>query len=313
MCLNQQEETPSAAHLQAIESQLFALVRQQAKRNHPVELPRPDFWEQVSLLLQHIEVELTELGRTEGWSVRAQNLSRRQANLRRAVSDLTQHRLTAFVRHASASNLSAARFGDAAAEPHAVLSPLDWTRHASSERAFHDGLQALIERYKHQVSWAALQQGMVAENMPTITLEAGSTQLDEFIEGEGGLTGEGAPHVAPADMEPEPFIDPDEDEEERIARTSDGWPAKVHIDAAKFGEQQDAENASDSSGNDAEESQDEVDSVEMLRIRMLTDLAEPILDAEGNELELMQGDIEFCDATMAEGLIAAGFAEDASL
>jgi hypothetical protein len=46
---------------------------------------------------------------------------------------------------------------------------------------------------------------------------------------------------------------------------------------------------------------------------MLTDLAEPILDAEGNELELMQGDIEFCDTTMAEGLIAAGFAEDASL
>lgn len=311
--MNQQEETPSAAHLQAIESQLFALVRQQAKRNHPVDLPRPDFWEQVSMLLQHIEVELTELGRTEGWSVRAQNLSRRQANLRRAVSDLTQHRLTAFVRHASASNLAAARFGDAAAEPRAVLSPLDWTRHDSSERAFHDGLRELIERYKHQVSWAALQQGMVAENMPTITLEPGSTQLDEFIEDDGGLTGEGAPDIAPPEIEPEPFIDPDEDEEERIARTNDGWPAKVHIDAAKFGEQPDDEDASDSSGNDAEESQDEVDSVGLLRIRMLTDLAEPILDAEGNELELMQGDIEFCEATMAEGLITAGLAEDASL
>jgi hypothetical protein len=313
MRLNQQEESLSAAHLQAIESQLFALVRQQAKRNHPVDLPRPDFWEQVTLMLQHIEVELTELGRTEGWSVRAQNLSRRQANLRRAVSDLTQHRLTAFVRHASASNLAAARFGEAPAEPRAVLSPLDWTRHASSERAFHDGLRELIERYKHHVSWSALQQGMVAENMPTITLEPGSTQLEEFIEDEGGLTGEGAPDIAPLDMEPEPFIDPDEDEEARIARTSDGWPAKVHIDAAKFDERPVDENASDSTENDAEGSQEQVDSVGMLRIRMLTDLPEPILDAEGNELELMQGDIEFCDATMAEGLITAGFAEDASL
>ena len=311
--MNQQEETLSAAHLQAIESQLFALVRQQAKHNHPVELPRSDFWDQVSMMLQHIEVELTELGRTEGWSVRAQNLSRRQANLRRAVSDLTQHRLTAFVRHASASNLAAASFGDAVAEPRATLSPLDWTRHATSERAFNDGLQELIERYKRQVSWTSLQQGMTSEDIPTITLEPGSTQLDEFVEEEGGLTGEGAPDIAPPEMEPEPFIDPDEDEEERIARTNDGWPAKVHIDAAKFGEQTDDENESDSSENDGEDIQDKVDSVGMLRIRMLTDLAEPILDAQGNEIELMQGDIEFCDATMAEGLITAGFAEDASL
>ncbi len=311
--MNQQEETLSAAHLQAIESQLFALVRQQAKHNHPVELPRSDFWDQVSMMLQHIEVELTELGRTEGWSVRAQNLSRRQANLRRAVSDLTQHRLTAFVRHASASNLAAASFGDAVAEPRATLSPLDWTRHATSERAFNDGLQELIERYKRQVSWTSLQQGMTSEDIPTITLEPGSTQLDEFVEEEGGLTGEGAPDIAPPEMEPEPFIDPDEDEEERIARTNDGWPAKVHIDAAKFGEQPDDENESDSSENDGEDIQDKVDSVGMLRIRMLTDLAEPILDAQGNEIELMQGDIEFCDATMAEGLITAGFAEDASL
>lgn len=311
--MNQQEETLSAAHLQAIESQLFALVRQQAKHNHPVELPRSDFWDQVSMMLQHIEVELTELGRTEGWSVRAQNLSRRQANLRRAVSDLTQHRLTAFVRHASASNLAAASFGDAVAEPRATLSPLDWTRHATSERAFNDGLQELIERYKRQVSWTSLQQGMTSEDIPTITLEPGSTQLDEFVEEEGGLTGEGAPDIAPPEMEPEPFIDPDEDEEERIARTNDGWPAKVHIDAAKFGEQTDDENESDSSENDGEDIQDKVDSVGMLRIRMLTDLTEPILDAQGNEIELMQGDIEFCDATMAEGLITAGFAEDASL
>jgi len=199
------------------------------------------------------------------------------------------------------------------AEPRATLSPLDWTRHATSERAFNDGLQELIERYKRQVSWTSLQQGMTSEDIPTITLEPGSTQLDEFVEEEGGLTGEGAPDIAPPEMEPEPFIDPDEDEEERIARTNDGWPAKVHIDAAKFGEQTDDENESDSSENDGEDIQDKVDSVGMLRIRMLTDLAEPILDAQGNEIELMQGDIEFCDATMAEGLITAGFAEDASL
>jgi hypothetical protein len=51
----------------------------------------------------------------------------------------------------------------------------------------------------------------------------------------------------------------------------------------------------------------------MIRIKMLTDLPAPIMDTDGNELELMEGDVEFCEADFATGLIAAGFAEDASI
>ncbi len=52
---------------------------------------------------------------------------------------------------------------------------------------------------------------------------------------------------------------------------------------------------------------------DMIRIRILQDLDEPIIDAEGNELELLTGDIEFCDADFASGLIAAGLAEETSI
>jgi hypothetical protein len=51
----------------------------------------------------------------------------------------------------------------------------------------------------------------------------------------------------------------------------------------------------------------------MIRIKMLTDLPTSIMDSNGNELELMQGDVEFCETDFATGLIAAGFAEDASI
>ena len=64
-----------------------------------------------------IDIELADVGKSEGWSVKAQNLSRRQGNVRRAVADLTQHRLTSFVRHASADNLTLAPHGDALGVP----------------------------------------------------------------------------------------------------------------------------------------------------------------------------------------------------
>jgi len=153
----------STAQLQAIENQLFSLVRQQAKRNHPIELPRPDFWTQVAVLLANIDTELAEIGKNEGWSAKAVNLSRKQGNVRRAVADLTQHRLTSFVRHASTDNLTLAPHGDALGEAKKNLTPLDWQRHDVAERSFYEGLNELIEKYKHQVSWNVLQQGLLAE------------------------------------------------------------------------------------------------------------------------------------------------------
>ena len=170
----------STAQLQAIENQLFSLVRQQAKQNHPIELPRPDFWAQVSTLLANIDIELAEVGKSEGWSVKAQNLSRRQGNVRRSVADLTQHRLTAFVRHASTNNLASAPYGDVLGEEKSPLNPLDWQRHDAAERAFYEGLNSLIEKYKHHVSWNVLQKGLVGETEQTPVVEQGTVQLDSL-------------------------------------------------------------------------------------------------------------------------------------
>ena len=188
-----------------------------------MELPRSDFWSQVALLLANIDAELSEIGSREGWSVKAKNMSRRQANVRRAVADLTQHRLTALVRHASTNNLEASPHGDAVSDSNQMLPPLDWQRHDPAERAFYEGLNSLIEKYKHHVSWNTLQNGLIAEDGRQLQVKPGTTQLDSFIPDKGGLTGKGAPKLEVEREENPPYRDPDEDEEDRIARMS-GYP-----------------------------------------------------------------------------------------
>ena len=305
----------SAAQLQAIENQLFALARQQAKRNQPIDLPRPDFWSQVATLLSNIEMELAEVGHNEGWSVKAQNLSRRQANVRRAVADLTQHRLTAFVRHAATSNLASAPFGDALHDSNATLSPLDWSRQDVSERGFYEGLGELIEKYKRQVSWGILQQGVTGDERQAPTIQAGTPQLDSYVEDEGGLTGQGPPKVEVIEAVEPVYEEPDDDEEDRIARM-DAYPTSGSKGMGSEPTSDNSELMTAASAPDEEvASEDYTEAADggMLRIRMLQDLPAPIIDAEGNELELLTGDVEFCDTEFAGGLIAAGLAEDASI
>ena len=84
-----EQEVLQGPQLEAVEAQLHALLRMQAKHALPVDLPRPDFWHVCSQLLQSIELELAEINRVEGFSPRTQTLTRRQANLRRAIADLT--------------------------------------------------------------------------------------------------------------------------------------------------------------------------------------------------------------------------------
>ncbi len=300
----------SAAQLQAIENQLFSLVRQQAKQNHPIELPRPDFWAQVSTLLANIDIELAEVGKSEGWSVKAQNLSRRQGNVRRAVADLTQHRLTSFVRHASTNNLASAPYGDVLGDAKSPLTPLDWQRHDAAERAFYEGLNELIEKYKRHVSWNVLQKGLIGETEQNPVVERGTVQLDSFVKDDGGITGQGPPKVVVKKVESQPYEDPDEDEENRIAKMS-AYPTSgmVKPDVTST---EDSHSTESASLEESKGSTDETDE-RMIRIKMLTDLPAPIMDTDGNELELMEGDVEFCEADFATGLIAAGFAEDASI
>lgn len=306
----------SSAQLQVIENQLFSLVRQQAKQNHPIELPRPDFWPQVSTLLANIDIELADVGKSEGWSVKAQNLSRRQGNVRRAVADLTQHRLTAFVRHASTNNLASAPYGDVLGDTKGALSRLDWQRHDAAERAFYDGLNELIEKYKHHVSWNVLQKGLVGETEQAPIVERGTVQLDSFVKDDGGITGQGPPKVVVKKVESEPYEDPDDDEEQRIAQMS-AYPTSgmVNPDITSSGESDSEEGESlEGSGDSTSVTSESTGADEgMIRIKMLTDLPTAIMDSGGNKLELMEGDVEFCEADFASGLIAAGFAEDASI
>ena len=292
-----EQEALQGPQLAAVEAQLHALLRKQAKHTLPVDLPRPDFWNVCSQLLQSIEMELAETNRLEGFSARAQTLTRRQANLRRAIADLTRHRLTAFVNHAALANLASTPFGDAAAESSQNMAPVDWQRQDGAERAFHSGVSELIEQYKRNVSWSGLQEGVLETTIvPTPITPSGNAQLDQFVE--GGLTEQSPPDIESANSE-EMWEDPDIDDEDRISMMEE-YPEIMETNAS---EEPDGGN----------ESADPVASGTMMRLRILKDMPEPILDESGEEIELLEGDSFNCGALMAETLIAAGWAEAVSL
>jgi hypothetical protein len=117
-------------------------------------------------------------------------------------------------------------------------------------------------------------------------------------------------------VESEPYEDPDDDDEQRIAKMS-AYPTSgmVKPDITNSGESDSEEGVSlEVSGDSTDVTSQTTGADEgMIRIKMLTDLPTAIMDTAGNELELMEGDVEFCEAVFASGLIAAGFAEDASI
>ncbi len=292
-----EQEALQGQQLAAIEAQLHALLRKQAKHSLPVDLPRPDFWNICSQLLQSIEMELAEINRLEGFSARAQTLTRRQANLRRAIADLTRHRLTAFVNHAALANLASTPFGDAVAESNMNMAPVDWQRQDGAERAFHSGVSELIEQYKRNVSWSGLQEGVLETTIvPTPTTPSGNAQLDQFVE--GGLTEQPPPDIESSNSE-EVWEDPDIDEEDRISMIEE-YPEISET------------SPSDEYANE-NEGANPIVSGTMMRLRILKDMPEPILDESGEEIELLEGDSFNCGALMAETLIAAGWAESVLL
>ena len=292
-----EQEVLQGPQLEAVEAQLHALLRMQAKHALPVDLPRPDFWHVCSQLLQSIELELAEINRAEGFSPRTQTLTRRQANLRRAIADLTRHRLNAFVNHAALANLASTPFGDAMAEANTNLAPVDWQRQDGAERAFHVGVSELIEQYKRNVSWNGLQQGVLnAEIMPQPTTPAGNAQLDQFVDSPDGLTGQKPPEIEQEEVGV--WEDPDFDEEDRISMMEEYPEISESVMPEENSESADANE--DATGG-------------MLRLRILRDMPEPILDESGEEIELLEGDSFNCGSLMAQTLIAAGWAEAVTL
>jgi len=94
----------------------------------------------------------------------------------------------------------------------------------------------------------------------------------------------------------EQWEEPDFDEEDRI-REMDDYP----------------EHASSPSESGSMEEQPSKESDNLLRIKVLKDVEDPILMADGSEVVLTQGDIETCPSLIAEILIAAGLAEAAPI
>ena len=277
--------------LAVVEKSLFELLRKQKSQAVPVDLPVPVFWASVGQLLHHLETDIAETIRDKGMSAEAQMKSRRLGNIRTCISDLTRLRLNAFTQNAVLSNLMKSPQGDAMSVSSGFQS-LDWQRHDSSERAFHAGIGHLVEKYKHEVSWNALQHGSSIESAG-VPKASGHSPLTEFSESQE----EDSVATAPDPEQPAStgdWDDPDMDEEDRI-RQIDAFPDRATGAASPPSPPTPAEDDG------------------LMRILILKDLDDPIISADGSEMVLTAGDVESCSSLIAETLIAAGLAEPAPL
>ncbi|MDP6661591.1 MAG: hypothetical protein QF545_01435 [Candidatus Thalassarchaeaceae archaeon] len=281
----------SKSQLITVEKSLFELTRKQKGQTIPVELPLSNFWTCAGQLLQHLEVELAETVREEGMTAKAQLQSRRLGVVRTCVSDLTRLRLNAFTQHAILSNLMRSPEGDAM--PSLASTRLEWDRHDPSERAFHAGIGHLVEKYKHEVSWSALlgsTEQVRLDRPPPV----GHKPLSEFSK-EASAEDSELPRREPIRKD-EPWDEPEYDEEDRI-RELDSFPEHASSEA----ESKSVSDIPETAGKS------------LLRIRILKDVSDPIITADGTEMVLTEGDIESCPSLTAETLIAAGLAEPAPI
>ena len=122
-------------------------------------------------------------------------------------------------------------------------------------------------------------------------------EVIETLEDFSGEDDKDVPATTPLPPRQEPeWEEPDFDEEDRI-REMDEFPEHA---------------ASPSESRTLDEEVSEEPS-ELLRIRVLKDVEDPILMADGTEVALTEGDIENCPSLVAEILIAAGLAEAAPI
>ena len=278
----------SKNELEAVHKTLIEVTRKQKSSDAPVDIAMAEgvfFWDAVGQLLQGMETELSEAIRDEGMTAKAQLLSRRLGVARTCVRDLTRIRLTSFTRHAVSSSLLSSAGGSIG------FQTLDWSRHDPSERVFYNGVRDLAEKYKVSTSWSSMLGSSEAE--PVAAVNEAIETLEDF-------SGEDDKDV-PATTPPLPrqeskWEEPDFDEEDRI-REMDEFPEHA---------------ASPSESRTLEEEVSEEPS-DLLRIRVLKDVEDPILMADGTEVVLTEGDIENCSSIVAEILIAAGLAEAAPI
>ena len=242
------------------------------------------FWDSVGQLLQNMEIELSETVRDEGMTAKAQLLSRRLGVARTCVTDLTRMRLTAFTTHAVMTNLLTHSNLRA---PSNGFQRLEWSKHDPSERVFYNGVREQTEKYKISNSWAAML-GASESHSEQVVVDIRET-LKEYTEEEKVNS-----LANPSPQTDNHWEEPDFDEEDRI-REMDVFP----------------EHASSTAESRSIENEIEEDSLQLVRIRVLRDMEDPILMDDGTEVSLEEGDVEFCQPMIAEILISAGFAEAA--
>ena len=287
----------SKNQLQAVEKALFEVARKQKSSAGPVELPLPDFWASVGQLTSSLEAELSETVRSEGMTAKAQLQTRRLGNVRTLVTDLTRIRMNAFTQHAILVNLMKGGGAEAAAAVQ-HLSVIDWERHDPTERAYYQSLGHLVDKYKHDVAWKELVNGSNGRAPPTTHPEPSpDASLSEFTESAPEPEVQTPPPQVTVANPNETWDDPEFDEEDRI-RAMDGFP-----DRATGADPHPPEeiSVSETIGGD------------LMRIRILQDLSDPIIAEDGSEITLVEGDVESCPSLIAETLIAAGLAVAAPL
>jgi hypothetical protein len=313
----------------SIEEELYATLRQQVERLHPVQLPMTDFWKRSGALLDHIEGELNNAVKNEGHTLRSHTASRRQANVRRVMTELARKRLVSMLNHAVSSTLGPE------GEASSAIPALDWNKHDPAEQKFHNQCIRLVESFMADVNWSEMQKGAgVTHSIPK--LPSGTKQLDAFVKKPGGLTGRGPPPIDIL-MAEEKEIDIQEiDEEDRIAQM-EAYPEMMEMANQQTIEEkvedvieekpvasapsksmtlddliQTGSNKDPIEEKVVLQEKDVSQTIELLRIRIIESSDEPIMTSDG-ELNLEVGDVHQLNQVMANYLINSGVAEAAPL
>ena len=328
------------AQARDIEEELFATRRQQASRNMPVPLPRQNFWEMVGKLLAGIDADIQDMLINGTTGLRLQNAQKRQANIRRIASELSRKRLVTMMQYLASQSLRT----DSQLGTNQELQPMDWSRHDPAEKAFYTGMITQMDRFKKAIDWDSMQRGILGEGLVERRKHSrGTMQLDSFIESPEGLTGQSPPELIIENDEPEiDMTDSEYDDEERIY--NEEWPdideyVKSGLKTEVKDDEKVKENPAEKSAKHMaamelapskkksqtiteqlpveliEESQgsneDELSAVEseMVRIKILQSLPDPIMLGDGVEISLEQNDVHFIDKDTADWLVESGVAE----
>ena len=269
----------------SVEKSLYELTRKQRIQAIPVDLPFEGFWSKVGQLLQQLEVELSETIRKEGMTAKAQLQSKRLTTVRTRVSDLTRMRLNAFAQHGILAHLiSTSQIEGFSGE---MLKKINWEKHDSAERAFYLGVEDNIEKYKKQVSWTSLL-GIVDKKVEKNMISEMHKPLNEFTESNSQ---EENIRTVVTKASDELWEEPEFDEEDRI-REIEAFPEFANSEAESSAKSEILELKDD-----------------LVTIKILKDISDPILTADGTEINFERGDVGTISSLIAETLIAAGIAE----